>query len=61
MANSFNNYFLSVADLLNKDNKRDDKNTNPLHYLQNFINKPNNKMEWKYDNKVIKIQEFTWV
>ena len=44
MANSFNNYFLSVADLLNKDNKRDDKNTN----LQNFINKPNNEMEWKY-------------
>ena len=48
MANIVNNYFLSVADLLNKDNKRDDKNTNPLHYLQNFINKPNNKMEWKY-------------
>ena len=44
MANIFNNYFLSVADLLNKDNKRDDKNTN----LQNFINKPNNEMEWKY-------------
>ena len=47
MANIFNNYFLPVADLLNKVNKRDDKNTNPLHYLQNFTNKPN-KMVWKY-------------
>ena len=37
MANIFSNYFLSVVELLNKDNKRDDKNTNPLHYLQNFI------------------------
>jgi hypothetical protein len=48
MANIFNNYFLSVADLLNKDNKSNDKNTNLLHYPQNFIKKPVNKMEWKY-------------
>jgi hypothetical protein len=48
MANIFNNYFLSVADLLNKDNKSNDKNTNPLHYPPNFIKEPDNKMEWKY-------------
>jgi uncharacterized protein YktB (UPF0637 family) len=48
MANTFNNYFLSVAELLNNENKGYDKNTTPIHYLQNYHTKPRNKMKWKY-------------
>jgi len=48
MANTFNNYFLSVADSLCKDFKAVDNNMTPLHYLQNNLTKPENKMKWKY-------------
>jgi hypothetical protein len=48
MANIFINYFLSVADLLNNKNKGYDENTKPIHYLQNYLTKPINKMKWKY-------------
>jgi len=48
MANTLNNYFLSVADSLCKDFKADDNNMTPLHYLQNNLTKPDNKMKWKY-------------
>ena len=48
MANTFNNYFLSVADSLCKDFKAVDNNMTPLHYSQNTLKKPNNKMKWKY-------------
>ena len=48
MANIFNNYFLSVADLLNKENKDYKNNIKPLHYLQNYLSKTFNIMKWKY-------------
>jgi hypothetical protein len=48
MATTFNNYFLSVADLLNNNNKGYDNNTNPIHYLQNYFTKPINQINWKY-------------
>jgi exonuclease III len=48
MATIFNNYFLSVADLINKDNKGYDNNTKLGHYLWKHPTKPINKMHWKY-------------
>ena len=54
--------------LLNNDNKGYDNNTNPMFYLQNYLNKPINKMKWKYATTyelekiiVTKLQEFIWV
>jgi len=46
-ANTFNNYFLSVADSLCNDFKAVDNNMTPLHYLQNNLTKLDNKMKWK--------------
>ena len=36
-ANIFNDYFLSVAKLLNKDNKDSIRNIDPIFYLQNHM------------------------
>jgi len=48
MASTFNNYLLSVADSLSNDFKAVDNNMTPLHYLQNNLTKPDNKMKWIY-------------
>jgi hypothetical protein len=36
LATTFNNYFLSVADLINNDNKGYDNNTNAGHYFLSY-------------------------
>ena len=69
MANIFNNYFLSVVDLLNKENKDYKNNIKPLHYLQSYLRKPFNIMKWKYVTtyetekiiKSLKLQKLLWV
>ena len=45
IANTFNNYFLSVADQLNNENIEHDNKKKPTHYLQNYLIKPTNKMK----------------
>ena len=48
IANTFNNYFLSVADQLKNENIGYDKKKKPTHYLRNHLIKSTNNMKWKY-------------
>jgi len=48
IASTFNNYFLSVAELLSIKNKEDDNNRKPLQYIQNHLKKYGNVVKWKY-------------
>jgi len=44
IASTFNNYYLSVAELLSMKNKEDDNNRKPLQYIQNHL-----KKIWKHN------------
>jgi hypothetical protein len=49
IANIFNNYFLSIADSINSNNKHVTTNmTNPINYLANSFRKPFTKISWQY-------------
>ena len=48
IANIFNDYFLSVANSLKKGNKDYENKIESIHYLHNCLNKPPQKMKWKY-------------
>jgi len=48
IANTFNNYFLSVADQLNNENIGYDNKMKPTHYLRNYLIKSTNNIKWKY-------------
>jgi hypothetical protein len=50
IANIFNNYFLSIADSINSDNKKhiNTSVTNPINYLANSFRRPFAKISWQY-------------
>jgi len=48
IANTFNNYFLSITELLRMKIKEDNNNRKPLQYIQNHLKKYGNLMKWKY-------------
>jgi hypothetical protein len=49
IANNFNNYFLSIADSINSNNKHVNTNmTNPINCLANSFRKPFTKISWQY-------------
>jgi hypothetical protein len=50
IANTFNNYFASIADNINAETKQNltsDRN-NPVNYLYKFFRKPFCKIKWHY-------------
>ena len=49
IANIFNNYFKSIADTVNSDNKHiNTRMTNPINYLTNNFRRPFPKISWQY-------------
>jgi len=49
IANIFNNYFISIADTVNADNKHINTSmTNPINYLTNNFRRPFPKISWRY-------------
>jgi hypothetical protein len=50
IASTFNNYFLSIADLINTNNNNhvDNHITNPMNYLLNSFKRTFTKMSWQY-------------
>jgi Notch-like protein len=50
IANTFNNYFLSIADLTNRNNNNytNTQINNPINYLFNSFKRPFNEISWQY-------------
>jgi len=50
IANTLNNYFLSIADSVNSDNNKHINTiiTNPITYLSDSFRSPFTKMSWQY-------------
>jgi len=48
IAKTFNNYFLSVTDSINTDNKKYINTGKPLNYLSNNLIKSSTKSNWHY-------------
>jgi hypothetical protein len=50
IANTFNNYFSSVADSINLDKNKDiiSNRVNAIDYLHNFYSKPFTNLNWQY-------------
>ena len=50
IVNIFNNYFISVADTVNADNKKhiNTSMTNSINYLTNNFRRPFPKISWQY-------------
>ena len=49
IANIFNNYFISIADTFNSDNKHIHRSmTNPINCLTNNFRRPFPKISWQY-------------
>jgi hypothetical protein len=50
IANTFNNYFLSIADLTNRNNNNytNTQINNPINYLLNSFKRPFTEISWQY-------------
>jgi len=50
IANIFNNYFISIGDTINSDNKKHINTSmiNPINYLTNNFRRPFPKISWQY-------------
>lgn len=67
IAETFINYFMSIADSINTDNNKHVNKTNPVNYLPNNLIKSLTKSNWYYaaiyeiNYKILKITKYMWV